>query len=450
MVFYLIPGGRALLQRGGRALRPCLVLLVAACGTAAPLPTQSPAERASLAREAWRRAAAAQRAGLPDSVWADVKRAHRAWPAQPAYAEAVVRLAARRGDDAALEDALQLLAAQEAGGGVALDTAVRAAALRTAAGAAAFAELQQRVAPDERSRPRVLSSDSTFFPEGLDVDPRTGTLYITSLRHRMVYGVAPEGAMTPVLRVGPDDIAAPFGVAFDATRDVLWVTTAGVVHMAGYQPTDSARAELLRVRRSDGAITARWTLGVGTGTPGELALTPSGEVLVSDAALGRMYRLRADTGSMETIDHSQLRSPQGIAVDARGRVAWVADWSHGLLRWDLQTDSISAVETPDHVTLLGIDGLRRAGDRLIGVQNGIAPARIVEITLDATGAKVRAVRTLNRPSRLEGEMTVGAADGDRYVYIASSAWPFWTEDGERRANTGPLPSVTVRELPVVR
>lgn len=447
---HLIPSVRAPLLRGSRALLPCLVLLGGACGTAAPLATQSPAERASLAREAWRRAAAAQRAGLPDSAWADVTRAHRAWPAQPAYTEAVVRLAARRGDDAALEDALRMLAAQEAGGGVALDSAVRTAALRTAAGAAAFAELQRRVAPDERSQPRVLSADSTFFPEGLDVDPRTGTLYITSLRHRMVYGVAPEGAMTPALRVGPDDIAAPFGVAFDATRDVLWVATAGVVHMAGYRPADSARAELLRVRRSDGAITERWTLGVGTGTPGDLALTPSGDVLVSDAVLGRLYRLRADSGGMETIDDSLLRSPQGIAADAQGRLAWVADWSHGLMRWDLQTDSISAVEVPDQVTLLGIDGLRRVGDRLIGVQNGIAPARIVEITLDATGSTVRAVRTLNRPRRLEGEPTVGAAYGDRYVYIASSAWPFWTEDGARRADTGPLPPVTVREFPVER
>jgi hypothetical protein len=189
-------------------------------------------------------------------------------------------------------------------------------------------------------------------------------------------------------------------------------------------------------------------LGTGTGTPGELTLTTSGEVLISDAVLGRIYRLRSDAGKIETIEHPLLRSPQGIASDERGEVAWVADWTHGLLRWNLATNEISALHTPDDVTLLGIDGLRRVIDRLIGVQNGISPPRIIEIRLDEKGSSVHTVRTLDRPSDLEGEPTVGAVLGDRYVYVASSAWPFWTDDGRRRANTGPLPLVVVREMPL--
>ena len=435
---------------GYEITRLCVVLAAAACATTAThLEPPSPAG-ANLARDAWRRAAASERAGLADSVWADVKRAQAAWPAQPAYSQALARLAARRGDDSVLHRALGTLAAQEAGGGAARDSAVQAAAVRTTAGAAAFAELQRRLAPDERSRPRVLSTDTTFFPEGMDVDPRTGDIYVTSLRHRMVYAVSPAGAITPALRGDSANIAAPFGVALDASRDVLWITTAGVAHMSGYAPTDSARAELVRVRRADGMITGRWALGSGTGMPGELALSPRGHVLVSDAVLSRLYRLRADTGDIEVVEHPLLRSPQGIAVDARGRVAWVADWSLGLLRWDLDTDSLVQVATPDDVTLVGIDGLRRAGDRLIGVQNGIAPPRVVEIVLDESGSAVRTVRTLDRPPQLEGEPTVGAVYDDRYLYVASSAWPFWTDDGQRREGTGPLPPVVVRELRLAR
>jgi hypothetical protein len=120
------------------------------------------------------------------------------------------------------------------------------------------------------------------------------------------------------------------------------------------------------------------------------------------------------------------------------------------LRWNLATDEISAVHTPDDVTLLGIDGLRRVNARLIGVQNGIVPPRIVEIELEESGSSVRSVRTLDRPSNMEGEPTVGAVLGDRYVYVASSAWPFWTDDGQRRSNTGPLPPVVVREMRLSR
>ena len=439
------------MRRGRASIRLCVTLAATACATTATtIVPPSPAGRANVARDAWRRAAAAERAGLADSVWADVKRAQAAWPAQPAYTEALARLAARRSDDSVLHRALRTLAAQEAGGVVARDSAVRAAAQRTPGGAEAFAQLQRRLAPDERSQPRVISPDTTFFPEGMDVDPRTGDIYVTSLRHRMVYAVSPGGVVTPALRGDSATIAAPFGVALDASRDVLWITTAGVAHMSGYAPADSARAELVRVRRADGAITGRWALGGGTGMPGELALSPRGDVLVSDAVLGRLYRLRANTAALDIVEHPLLRSPQGIAVDGRGRVAWVADWSHGLLRWDLETDSLAPVATPDDVTLLGIDGLRRAGTRLIGVQNGIAPPRIVEIELDESGSAVRAVRTLDRPSQLEGEPTVGAVWNARYVYVASSAWPFWTDAGRRREGTGPLPPVVVRELSLDR
>jgi streptogramin lyase len=209
------------------------------------------------------------------------------------------------------------------------------------------------------------------------------------------------------------------------------------------------RAELLRVRLSDGAIVARWTLGDGTGTPGAIALPPGGDVLVSDGARGLLHRLRAGAGTLETIASPLLRSPQGIAPDADGTVAWVADWSHGLLRWDLRTDSVTAVVTPDDAALLGIDGLRRWGDRLIGVQNGVSPARIVGVTLDEKGRAVRRVRTLDRPT-MEGEPTVGVIVGARYLYVSSSAWAFWTDDGKRRPGTAPLPAVIVRELLLAR
>ncbi len=424
-------------------------------GVPRALSAQDPAARAAVARDAWRRAAAASRAGLADSAWADVGRAHAAWPAQAAYGEAYARLAARRGEDAALERVLRQLAAQEVGSGVARDTAVVRVAARTAGGSAALAALSaiERLAAEaSRSRPRQLLADTLFFAEGLDADTASGTLYITSIRHRTVMAIAPDGAVRSAI-VAPDVAGAPsgarhgaaMGVAVDRARGVLWVTTAKLAHMREDAPTDSVRAELLRVRLSDGAIDARWTLGDGTGMPGEIALTPGGDVLVSDGVRGLLYRLRGGTGALASLASPLLRSPQGIAPSADGAVAWVADWSHGLLRWDLATDSLTAVVTPDDVTLLGIDGLRRWGALLIGVQNGVAPARIVGIALDEAGRAVRRVRTLDRPA-LEGEPTVGVVVGDRYVYVSSSAWPFWTDDGARRAGSGPLPPVTVREL----
>lgn len=319
----------------------------------------------------------------------------------------------------------------------------------------------------DAGRDLVILRDTLFFPEGLDVDPATGTLYLTSIRHRAVVAVARDGSWREVLvarggagaafdapaRHAAADgtrYATPVGVAFDARRGVLWVATAALPTMHGHTTADSARAELLRMRLADGAIVQRWPLGDGRGVPGEIAVTAAGDVLVSDGIRGELHRLRPGADTLETLRDARLRSPQGIAVDARGAVAWVADWSRGIFRWDLATGALAPVAMPGDAPLQGIDGLRYHDGALVGVQNGARAPRVVRLTLARGGRAVTAVRTLDRPARYPGEPTVGAVRDGRFVFVASSGWPFWDDAGARRAGSGPLPPVTLREVPLPR
>lgn len=296
---------------------------------------------------------------------------------------------------------------------------------------------------------RIVSPDTTAFAEGISVDPRSGTYYVTSIRHRNVFAVDGRGGWRPLIVPSGASVGAAFGVAIDTLRDVAWVTTAKLPFMAPAPDDSLVRAELLRVRLRDGAIIARWTLGDGTGMPGEIALASDGSVLVSDGLKGQLYRLRADATGLEVVRSLLLRSPQGIAVDPAAKVAWVADWSRGIMRWDLVTDSITSVATAEGAVMKGVDGLKAWQGRLIGVQNGRTPPRVVEVELSADGRTLVGLRTLDQPPAA-GEPTVGVIHGDRYVYVASSAWPFWTEEGARKADTGPLPPVTLRELRLTR
>ena len=298
------------------------------------------------------------------------------------------------------------------------------------------------------SRPVTLSLDTLFFAEGIDIDSRNGAIYVTSIRHRNVYVVDADQQLRPFVQLPSSGYAmsAATGVVVDGARERLWIVTAGLRHMAAYRPSDSASSELVEVGLADGVVHRRWTLGDGTGTPGEIALTPTGDVLVSDGTRGVLYRLDSGAVAPRTVRSPLLRSPQGIAVSSDGRVAWVADWSRGILRWNLETDTITAVPLHDGQILRGVDGLRRAGERLIGVQNGTDRARIVAIALSPAGDRIADIQTLDRAPAYEGEPTVCAIHGDRYVFVASSSWPFFKETGERRAGTGSLPPVVVREL----
>ena len=299
------------------------------------------------------------------------------------------------------------------------------------------------------SEPQVIVADTTFFPEGLAADPRSGTLFVTSIHHRNVLVVAPGATPRWLLAPAQGDVGAVLGAVFDSAGAALWLSTAKLPTMATRGAADSAvRAELLQVSLRDGRILRRLRLGDGDGMPGEIALAPDGSVFVSDGLRGVLYRRRPGAESLEVIRSAALRSPQGIAVRPDGRVAYVADWSRGILRWDLATDSLTPVTTADGRLLRGVDGLRWHAGGLIGVQNGASPNRVVGIALDAEGARLEGLQVLDAPPALEGEMTVGVIIEGAFVYVASSAWPFWTEEGRRRTDGRPLPPVVLRRVPL--
>lgn len=405
-----------------------------------------PAEQARLGRGAWRNAMESLRAGDSTAALVQLRQAHEAWPTQPSYSEALVRLAARLGDAPTATRTLDLLALQGLGATAAADSAVAALASKHPAVATARQRVLQSIIGPERSATQIVSADTLFFPEGLSVDGRDGTLFVSSLRHGNVWVVPATGAARWLLPQESTGRAAVFGVKLAADGQSLWLTLAPSPHM-GSQPADSSlAAELWQVDRASAAVLRRVRLGDGRGIPGELALVADGSVLVSDAVLGRLYRLRVGATLTETIESPLLRSPQGIAVHADGLSAVVADWSHGLLRWDLVTNEIRAVEAPSTMALLGIDGLLLVDGTLVAVQNGVTPMRVLRARLDDDASRVLAVETLDRPADIRGEFTVAAAFGREILYVASSSWPFWNDRGERIRTSGALPPVTLRRF----
>jgi len=422
--------------------------IVAATVVAASLAAYrwDPAEQAQRGRTAWRNAVTALRAGDSTAALAQLRLAHDAWPAQPAYSETLVRLAARLNDTTTVAYALRVLAAQGLGAGVSRDSFVVAMSARSESVALQRSAVERAGSGPERSTASVVSADTLFFPEGLDVDSRDGTRFITSLRHRNVWVLAPNGTGRWLLSENVDGRGAVFGVKLAPDGRSLWLSLASSAHMGRRAADSSVVSELWQVERTSGRVLRRATLGDGKGVPGELTLHEDGSVLVSDATLGKLYRLRRGSQSVETIEHPLLRSPQGIAVLGGKREAIVADWSHGLLRWNLETNAITALETPSTMALLGIDGLLRVGNDLIAVQNGVQPMRVLRIAIDESATRVITATTIDRPLESRGEFTIAAARGNEISYVASSSWPFWNDEGARLPNAGALPPVMLRTL----
>ena len=420
---------------------------------ASPLRAQSvtgiPAvDSANVARAAWQRAVLALNAKDTANARREITRAAQAWPVQPAYIWGRAVTAQLVGDTAALHDALEAYAAL----GLGRD-------LHSDARFAGYAELPAFIslvarhdsnrAPLARSHVVVTLPDSTFWPEGMDYDARTNRFYVASVRHRTIAEVkAGEGARELWPRDQPG-IGAVLGVRVDAKHGVLWATLAGIPQMQGFTGADSTIAALVRVRIADGAIERRWDLVPAPlgHVLGDLAIGPLGDVFVTDSNDPVLYRLRPGADTLEKITSPLFRSLQGMAPLPNGRIVYVADYAHGLLRVDLATREITRLADAPGSTSIGCDGIAWDGAAIIAVQNGVTPARVMRFVIDDARRRIVRVEVLDRNLAIADEPTIGAIVGREFVYVANSQWEKYTDEGIRKRER-PLSAPVLLAVPL--
>jgi hypothetical protein len=269
----------------------------------------------------------------------------------------------------------------------------------------------------------------------MDVDPRTGLIYVTSVRHRTIAELSPGGDyIRELLPRGGVGLGAILAVRVDPQRGVLWATMSGIPQMAGYQPSDSLRHRLLRIRLPEGEIDGRWDLpGAGGGhTLGDVAIGPLGDVFLTDSGEPVLYRLPADGSGLQPYRHPLFRSLQGIAPAPGAHEVFVADYSHGILKVNALSGEVIRIADAPGSTSLGIDGLAWHDGSLIAVQNGVAPPRIVRYELDSAWTRFVRVELLDQNLPVADEPTIGTMVGDNFVYVANSQWEKYDDNGALR------------------
>lgn len=395
-------------------------------------PHSAAADSARFAREAYRRAADAFRARDFATAQREIDRAAAAWPTQEAYVWGSARVAARAGDTAAVLRALEAYASLGLGRDARSDSAI-ARYLGVPSLARVVVRLDGNRSPILHSRVVATLDDSTFWPEGMDYDPRSKRYYVASVRHRTIAEVTPGQSTRELWPRSTPRTGAILGVRVDTTRGVLWATMAGLPQMEGFTPVDSTIAALVRVRIADGHIEGRWDLPhvPGGHVLGDLAVGPRGDVFITDSNQPVLYRLRPGSDSLERFSDPLFHSLQGLAPTPDGRTLYLADYSHGLLRVDLERQIVTRLEDAPGSTSLGCDGIAwdaRSG-AIIAVQNGVEPARVMRLQLDRTGRRIVSAQVLDRNSMIADEPTIGAIVGRDFVYVANSQWMKYGEDG---------------------
>jgi sugar lactone lactonase YvrE len=154
---------------------------------------------------------------------------------------------------------------------------------------------------------------------------------------------------------------------------------------------------------------------------GDVIVAPNGDVFTTDSTSPALYRLPANGVALEVMAAGEpFVSLQGLALSADGKRIFVADYAKGLFAFDLESRRLRLLDAPRTAGILGIDGLYRAGDALIGVQNGSAPPRLLRLAVD--GERITSVEVVDAGHPSAPDPTLGVVVGNRFYYIGNSQW----------------------------
>jgi sugar lactone lactonase YvrE len=220
-------------------------------------------------------------------------------------------------------------------------------------------------------------------------------------------------------------------MAVDPRRDLLWVASAAVPEMRDAAPAELGRSALLAYDLDSRALKHRFVLDDGPGPHalGDLVVLRDGSVYATDSRGGMLYALDPATGKFTAATKpGELASPQGLALSRDRRALYVADYTQGLYRFDLESRALSRLEVDPEICAYGIDGLSVYEGDLIAIQNGIRPHRVVRLRLADRGRRVSSARVLAASLREFEEPTLGVVVDDDFYFIANSQWNRFDKD----------------------
>lgn len=345
------------------------------------------------------------------------------------------------------EDALGWLQAFAASGltrDVANDTAF--AQMRQGPAWTAIAErIAGNARPVANAQPGFTLTDSAFMPEGIAFDPRSRRFFLSSLRSGRILSYAVDGGFAELVPAGRDGQWAMLGIAVDTLTRTLWATTHAAPYFTGYAAADSGKSAVLAYDLDTGTLRHRYLPpDSGRHQLGDIAVSADGDVFVSDADNGVVYRIERGEEEMEAFAQDELVSPQGLVVTSDGRRVLVADYVRGIASLERESGELAWLPVPDSVAVSGIDGLVRMGHRLIAVQNGVAPKRVIELQLDDEERRITGWRPLESATPLLTEPTHAVAVGGEVFFIADSGWDRLDPAGQLKPGTRLEPAHVLR------
>lgn len=268
-------------------------------------------------------------------------------------------------------------------------------------------------------------SEKLIHPEGLAYVEGQGWLAASVHKRKIVSFDVKSGNCTDWL--AEKDMLAVFSIKAGKDGKYLWAATAAIPEMEGYDSSMEGKAEVLKIDIASKKIIRRFTVD-GSHVFGDLLVTGSGVVYVSDSNVPLIYKIENDM--TEWLDLSrEAFNLQGIAIDEAASVLFVADYLKGITAISLKDKKHNWFVFPENATQKGIDGLTYYNNTLIAIHNGVTPIRVIQYKLNAAKNAFSGYTIIDNNRPEFNEPVLGTIYKDAFYFFANSPWKAYDRYG---------------------
>lgn len=284
--------------------------------------------------------------------------------------------------------------------------------------------LMQNARPIGNPVTTIKSNDHLLLTESLAHDPSKNRWFLGSIYEGRVVTLSETGEIRTFADKS-DGLWSAMGMCVDEARGLLWVASAATPQTKDIAEETRGKSGVFALDLGTGEVRKSWVLE-GEHWFGDLTLLEDGTLIVSDSLGSTLYQIKNLQGLLEPfVQHDDFISPQGLVPSKDGKHLFLADYSMGLYRIDLQTKHILRLTPSVDFAPYGIDGLYGFENDLIAIQNGTRPQRIIRIPLNEEGDEVLSYETLAAGHPDFMEPTLGQVIDSKFHFIANSGWPLF-------------------------
>ncbi len=263
----------------------------------------------------------------------------------------------------------------------------------------------------------VTSSERDFIPEGIEIDNKTGIIYISSINRHKIIAVNKKGKHKDFIKPGQDGFKEGLGLKIDYNRRWLWVIsvlTEGKVFLSKIHAFDLRTGKTMQQYSIQDTLPHLFN---------DLVIAPDGNIFITDTYFTAVYKLDPVAKKLELFIQSPLlRYPNGLAFG--NNKMYIATYRNGIVSLDTTSKEIKKIRgVADTTIALGLDGLVFRNNSLFGVFNTGSPDSkncVIQYFLSANGESIEREKILDQGNPLFADPTTAALYRNKLYVIANS------------------------------